>query len=593
MVAVAVSERIPNLLVVEDSETQAIMIRRMLESHGFQVERAASAEAALDHLNAKLPDLVIADFHLPGMSGGELSRQLRLNSRTRSIPLLMLTEAAEVETEREGLESGADAYISKAADPDFLILRIRALLRERPAVLEEKGDEMPHFRRLRFLVLDDDPTGLADHSATLLREGYLVEAASDVDSALAALCNADLPVDCLLMGLPPRRFDSVEACRVLNARRVEERAQQAERSTAPFLLIGIERDGAVSKDKLARAFDAGLDEFIPTLNDHGLLRVRLRAIVRRKMMQDEMAQADADRRERAITVERARMTEALTQANAELGAANDKLIETQAKLVQAAKMASLGELVAGIAHEINNPLAFILAHQATVQRVLSQIGSQDVTTEKARGHIAKAQDRAVAMGAGLKRIRDLVFNLRQFSRLDEGGFQLVDIFEAIDTVLTLLRPKLGDRISVARHYDAPPTLWCSPALLNQVVMNIVSNAADAIEGKGLIDITVTVEGPDYVILIEDSGPGVPEEVQERVFEPFFTTKPIGSGTGLGLAIAYSVVKAHQGAITIGRSPFGGASFKIAVPLTEEMGQPSSPAVAMDEQAPSRQPIPGE
>ncbi|MCB8876191.1 response regulator [Acidisoma silvae] len=571
------------------------MIRRMLEAHGFQVERAASGEAALDLLNARLPDMIIADFHLPGMSGGELSRQLRLNSRTRSIPLLMLTEAAEVETEREGLESGADAYISKAADPDFLILRIRALLRERPAMQEEPGDEMPHFRRLRFLVLDDDPAGLADHSATLLREGYLVEAASDVEGALAALGNADLTVDCVLIGLPPRRFDSVDACRVLNARREEERAQQAERSTAPFLMIGIERDGAVSKEKLARAFDAGLDEFIPTLNDHLLLRVRLRAIVRRKMMQDEMAQADADRRDRAITVERARMTEALTQANAELGAANDKLIETQAKLVQAAKMASLGELVAGIAHEINNPLAFILAHQATVQRVLGQIGSQDVTTEKARGYIAKAQDRATAMGAGLKRIRDLVLNLRQFSRLDEGGFQSVDIFEAIDTVLTLLRPKLGDRIHVGRHYDAPPTLWCSPALLNQVVMNIVSNAADAIEGEGRIDITVTLDGPDYVILIEDSGPGVPEAVEARIFEPFFTTKPIGSGTGLGLAIAYSVVKAHQGAITIGRSPFGGASFKIAVPLMDETGQPLPQASAMGAagltEAP-RQPIAG-
>jgi len=258
-------------------------------------------------------------------------------------------------------------------------------------------------------------------------------------------------------------------------------------------------------------------------------------------------------------------------------------------------MASLGELVAGIAHEINNPLAFILAHQATVQRVLDQIGADDVTTDKARGYIAKAQDRATAMGAGLKRIRDLVLNLRQFSRLDEGGFQLVDIFEAIDTVLTLLRPKLGDRISVGRHYDGPPTLWCSPALLNQVVMNIVSNAADAIQGTGRIDITVTTEGTDYIILIEDSGPGVPDAVQERVFEPFFTTKPIGSGTGLGLAIAYSVVKAHQGAITIGRSAAGGASFKIAVPLTHEMEHQAVQASAMDREmsaAPLRPPTTG-
>jgi two-component system NtrC family sensor kinase len=291
------------------------------------------------------------------------------------------------------------------------------------------------------------------------------------------------------------------------------------------------------------------------------LRVRLRAVVRRKLLQDEMQQTEADRRERAITAERARMAEALTQANGELEAANSKLIEAQAKLVQAAKMASLGELVAGIAHEINNPLAFILAHQATVQRLLGKIGPDAIADQEARGFISRAQDRTTAMGAGLRRIQDLVLNLRRFSRMDEGGFQLVDIFEAIDTVLTLLNPKLGDRIVIGRHYEGPPALWCSPALLNQVVMNIVSNAADAIEGQGRIEITATAEAGQYLIVIEDSG---------------FTTKPIGSGTGLGLAIAYTVVQAHKGGISVGRSALGGASFRISVPLTQEPGAPAGP-----------------
>jgi two-component system NtrC family sensor kinase len=556
--------RAPSLLVVEDSETQAIMIRRMLEGHGFQVDRAASAEAALDHLNRRLPDLVIADYHLPGMNGGELSRQIRLNSRTRSIPLLMLTEAAEAETEREGLESGADAYLSKAADPDLMILRIRALLRQRPPAAEEQTAETAHFRRIRFLIIDDDAAARAAHQAALERDGYRVEVAPDLEAARGFMRDAGSPVDCVLVSLQARQFDGVAVCGALGALRKPNAGETA----APFLLIGIERDGPVSKERLSRAFDAGLDEFIPALLDPGVLRVRLRAIVRRKLLQDEMQQAEVDRRERAITAERARMAEALTQANGELEAANAKLIETQAKLVQAAKMASLGELVAGIAHEINNPLAFILAHQATVQRLLGKIGPEAITDESARGFIAKAQDRAVAMGAGLRRIQDLVLNLRRFSRMDEGGFQLVDIFEAIDTILTLLSPKLGDRIVIGRHYDGPPALWCSPALLNQVVMNIVSNAADAIVGRGRIDITATAEGDAYLIVIEDSGAGIPENLQERVFEPFFTTKPIGSGTGLGLAIAYTVVQAHKGAITVGPSPLGGACFRISVPLTQ-------------------------
>jgi two-component system NtrC family sensor kinase len=565
--------RVPTLLIVEDSETQAVMIRRMLERQGFQVDRAASAEAALDHLNRRLPDLVIADYHLPGMNGGELSRQIRLNSRTRSIPLLMLTEAAEVETEREGLESGADAYLSKAADPDLMILRIRALLRQRPPAAEKApAAESAFFRRIRFLIVDDDVAARESQKDALRRDGYLVEAAPDLGAARRAIGDAAHPVDCVLVSLQARAFDSVAVCRALQALRVREVV-----AGASFLLIGIEREGHVSKELLSSAFDAGLDEFIPALLDPAVLRLRLRAIVRRKLLQEETQQSEVDRRERAITLERARMAEALTQANGELEAANNKLIETQAKLVQAAKMASLGELVAGIAHEINNPLAFILAHQATVQRLLGRIGPDAIQDAEARVFIARAQDRATAMGAGLKRIQDLVLNLRRFSRMDEGGFQLVDIFEAIDTILTLLSPKLGDRIEIHRHYDGPSALWCSPALLNQVVMNIISNAADAIGERGRIDITARAEAGDYLIIIEDSGSGISELLQERVFEPFFTTKPIGSGTGLGLAIAYTVVQAHKGVIAVGRSSLGGASFRIAVPLTQETGPRLRPA----------------
>ncbi|GAB0114760.1 response regulator [Acidisoma sp. C75] len=559
-----------SLLVVEDSETQAILIRRMLEGHGFQVERAASAEAALDQLNARLPDLIIADFHLPGMSGGELSRQLRLNARTRSIPLLMLTEASAAETEREGLESGADAYVSKGADPDFMILRIRALLRQRPAHAEEAGGETPHFRRVRFLLLDDDAAARAEQGASLEREGYRVRQAADAAAAEAAVMDPAEPVDCVIIGLPARHFASEAVCRRLRALR--RAGGPGPRGVAPFLLVGLERGGALPKDELSRAFEAGLDEFIPQLGDATLLRARLRAIVRRKLMLDEMQEAEAERQEHAITAERARMAEALTSANAELAAANEKLIEAQAKLVQAAKMASLGELVAGIAHEINNPLAFILAHQATVQRELDRIAPEAVAGEEARRRIVKARDRAIAMGAGLQRIRDLVRNLRQFSRMEEGGFQSVDVYESIDTIVTLLGPKLGERVSVTRRYDAPPTLWCSPSLFNQVVMNIVSNAADAIEGPGQIAIALSVEDGSYVIAIEDSGAGVPADLQERIFEPFFTTKPIGTGTGLGLAIAYTVVQAHGGSVSIGSSALGGACFRIAVPIRQDTGE---------------------
>jgi two-component system NtrC family sensor kinase len=170
------------------------------------------------------------------------------------------------------------------------------------------------------------------------------------------------------------------------------------------------------------------------------------------------------------------------------------------------------------------------------------------------------------MGTGLKRIQDIILSLRRFSRMDSGGFQHVDIPAGLDTVLFLLGPKLGERIEVTRHYEGPPSLWCSPALLNQVVMNIVSNAADAIEGKGHIDISTKADEEWYEIAVGDSGPGIPDEIRHRVFEPFFTTKAIGSGTGLGLAIAYNVIQSHQGTLAIETSIYGGAAFIIRVPL---------------------------
>jgi two-component system NtrC family sensor kinase len=170
------------------------------------------------------------------------------------------------------------------------------------------------------------------------------------------------------------------------------------------------------------------------------------------------------------------------------------------------------------------------------------------------------------MTLGLRRIQELVLNLRKFSRLDEAGSQEVDVPEAISTVLVLLTHKLSDRIVVERHFAAPRILRCSPALLNQVVMNIIGNAADAIEGTGRVRVATRTEGEDYIIEVSDTGPGVPEAIRARIFEPFFTTKPVGSGTGLGLSIAYAVVEAHHGSIAVDDAPGGGARFTIRVPL---------------------------
>ncbi|MBN9180392.1 MAG: hypothetical protein J0J00_07550, partial [Microbacterium sp.] len=253
--------------------------------------------------------------------------------------------------------------------------------------------------------------------------------------------------------------------------------------TATFQIVAIVGDAAITRETLTEAFAAGADDVIPADADAEGVQIRIRTLLRRKLMQDEDRRIEAELRNREIAIERARaeaaaaeakanLADALAQANSELGHANRSLRDTQAKLVQAAKMASLGELVAGIAHEINNPLAFILAHQGTVERLLGQI--EAAGDDAARLPVlAKARDRLGAMRMGLKRIEALVQNLRKFSRLDEGGFQSIDVAAAIETVLALLAPKLSGRITVQRDLRGPSELMCSPALFNQVVMNII------------------------------------------------------------------------------------------------------------------------
>jgi two-component system, NtrC family, sensor kinase len=247
-----------------------------------------------------------------------------------------------------------------------------------------------------------------------------------------------------------------------------------------------------------------------------------------------------------------------------------ELQSTQAQLVQAAKMASLGELVAGIAHEINNPLAFALSHLDTAQRTLRPLeAALNPAASEAAPHWEKLGSRLGEMAMGLTRIRDLVTKLRTFSRVDGDERGTVSIKECVESVITILSHRLKDRVTIERRYGEPDALECYPGLLNQALMNLVANSIDAIEGTGRVTIATGAEGDRYVIAVSDTGPGIPLAIRQRIFEPFFTTKPVGSGTGLGLSITYSIVERHGGTIGVECPPGGGTTMRISLPLALE------------------------
>jgi two-component system NtrC family sensor kinase len=253
--------------------------------------------------------------------------------------------------------------------------------------------------------------------------------------------------------------------------------------------------------------------------------------------------------------------------NASLEETNRRLRETQSHLVQSEKMASLGQLVAGIAHEINNPLAFVVNSLFLVKEGLERIAKepQDEVPSAIRGRVGNMRANLRDACDGTDRVKELVSKLRTFSRLDEGQFKTVNIHESIDSVLLFLRHKLEDRIVVERNFGGQDMLECFPGELNQVLMNVIANAIDSIEGAGRVTVTTKLDDGNFVIAVHDTGKGIPEEIRSRIFEPFFTTKPVGRGTGLGLAISYGIVKAHGGSIDFASELGKGTEFVLTIP----------------------------
>ncbi len=257
-------------------------------------------------------------------------------------------------------------------------------------------------------------------------------------------------------------------------------------------------------------------------------------------------------------------TAQLEQANHELGQAYAELQNAEVQLVQSEKMASLGRLVAGVAHEINNPVSFIATSVAPLKRRLEK--AAETAPKEVANLLAEAQDIVGVMARGAERTAAIVKDLRSFSRLGEASRKSVDLHEGLEVSLRLLESRWRDRIAIHRDYGSLPHVECDPGQMNQVFMNVLANACDAIRGPGNIWVTTRAAAGTVTVTIRDDGGGMPPEVMSRVFEPFFTTKDVGGGTGLGLSISHGVVAAHGGRIEVESAPGAGATLRIVLPV---------------------------
>lgn len=272
---------------------------------------------------------------------------------------------------------------------------------------------------------------------------------------------------------------------------------------------------------------------------------------------------------------------------------HDRRMAEQQNLVHAEKLATVGQLAAGMAHEINNPICYVQSNLGSLREYLNKLfGLIESFEELMRDEQLSIEQRLSLIAErkriaeyslivadlpmlleecleGVERIRNIVQNLRDFSRTDAAeGFRLFDIHRAIDTTLSIVRTLAGGSTLFSTYFENLPLIECNPTELNQVLMNILVNATQAVGRNGLIEIHTGVEEEKVWVEIRDNGSGIDEHALPHIFEPFFTTKEVGQGTGLGLSISHGIIKKHGGEITVKSRPALGTTFRITLPCRQ-------------------------
>jgi PAS domain S-box-containing protein len=277
----------------------------------------------------------------------------------------------------------------------------------------------------------------------------------------------------------------------------------------------------------------------------------------------------------------------------------DDLVWAQTQLVQQEKMASIGQLAAGVAHEINNPLGYVHSNLGTltdylrdVLRILDayEAVERDVPPETPGWEALRNAKKRIDLEfvrkdlldlvdeskEGMRRMEKIVGDLRDFSRAEmNDGWAFADVHRGLDSTLNIVNNEIKYKATVEKNYGTLPPVECRSSQLNQVFMNLLVNASQAIPDRGVIRIATGVEGDEVWVDISDTGTGIRPELLARIFDPFFTTKPVGAGTGLGLSLSYTIVQRHGGRIEVDSEPGRGTRFRVWLPIRQTAGKAAS------------------
>jgi len=395
------------------------------------------------------------------------------------------------------------------------------------------------MNKARILYIESNEIHRSRLSGALRSKGYHV---TDTASGLAGirlfekghfdviLCNLDIP-----------EFDGVE---VLDRIRHKN-------SEIPFIFFSAL--GSVAKAK--KAIEKGADQFVLKPKETDEIIIIIEQVIESKKLN--------------ITGKRKILDE--------LKMANETLRETQAQLVQLEKMASLGSLVAGIAHEINTPIGAVRSMYDTLSRNLekldeiikSEFPEEFKELSQVRSIFKSLEESHHVIRSGTERVVDIVKGLKSFARLDEAELKTVNIHEGLEDTLILIHHELKHDIQVIKEFGAIPLISCFPGQLNQVFLNLLINGKHSIKNKGIIQITTFAKDKKVHIAFKDNGIGISKENLKKIFDPGFTTKGRGMGTGLGLSICYQIIQNHRGTLKVKSEPGKGSTFTIVLPTNLE------------------------
>ncbi len=559
------------ILLAEDSRTQAERVCLLLEGEGYRVDVVNDGREGLERIQSAPPDLIISDVVMPDMDGYAFCQAVKSDERTRRIPFVLLTERSTPLDILKGLERGADNFITKPFEDDYLLERLRRI-----------------FENLQFRE-----HGHLDVEVAVRAGGRQITISADKQQIVELLFSSFEDLCRMNDRLQESQLAVEEYTRNLEAM-VQARTREL-RSLFDGIPIGLLRT-----TKTGRILDANpaLAQIMNFPDRESLLRTNLAAFYvdpedRARLMNLLESQEVVHgfetrfRRSDGSVVWVAMTTRAIQPGEGETlyeGAIQDideqkraeQELERHRQLVfQSEKLAAMGSLLAGVAHELNNPLS-VISGQVALLRDSVKEGPVAARAEK----ISRATDRCAR----------IIKNFLALARQRPTERQAVSLGEVVREAVELIAYQLRvDDVEVGFDLAQDvPRMSADPHQLHQLVVNLVSNAHHALRQTRpprRIRLTTRLDSAQERVLLEvaDTGPGVPAAIQARIFEPFFTTKPPGEGPGLGLALCRGIVEEHGGSITLGNAPAGGALFVIALPLEQ---RPEAEAAAPAGEAPA-------